>query len=259
MGFFSGGGSSAVTIGTTAITGGTTGKILFDSAATVGEAGVYASANLIEQYNTTTAQKFSLFNTRTDASNYERAVFDWTSSANVLTIGTENAGAGVARNLRFVTGGTLRMDYGVTQAGTLTVQGAIVANAGTVVASAFSGNPYTVGSAGSIYAGATGIFTFYNVAQNGWDRLQLGGTTSAFPAISRDGAGIKIVAADNTNVSWIKIPPVTVASLPAAATAGNGARSHVTDALAPTFGATVTGGGAVSIPVYSDGTNWKVG
>jgi len=51
----------------------------------------------------------------------------------------------------------------------------------------------------------------------------------------------------------------TVATLPSASTSGAGARAFVTDALAPTFGATVTGGGAVNIPVYSDGTNWKVG
>lgn len=51
----------------------------------------------------------------------------------------------------------------------------------------------------------------------------------------------------------------TVATLPSAATSGKGARSFVTDALAPTFGATVAAGGAVATPVYSDGTNWKVG
>ena len=51
----------------------------------------------------------------------------------------------------------------------------------------------------------------------------------------------------------------TVATLPSASTSGAGARAFVTDALAPTFGATVTGGGAVNVPVYSDGTNWKVG
>ena len=51
----------------------------------------------------------------------------------------------------------------------------------------------------------------------------------------------------------------TVATLPSAATAGVGARSFVTDALTPTFGATVVTGGAVAVPVYSDGTNWKVG
>ena len=51
----------------------------------------------------------------------------------------------------------------------------------------------------------------------------------------------------------------TVATLPSAVTSGKGSRSFVTDALAPTFGSTVAAGGAVATPVYSDGTNWKVG
>ena len=51
----------------------------------------------------------------------------------------------------------------------------------------------------------------------------------------------------------------TVATLPSAVTSGKGARSFVTDALAPVFGSTVATGGAVATPVYSDGTNWKVG
>jgi hypothetical protein len=58
------------------------------------------------------------------------------------------------------------------------------------------------------------------------------------------------------------VPPLvnyTVATLPSAVTSGAGARSFVTDALSPTFGATVVTGGAVAVPVYSDGTNWKVG
>jgi hypothetical protein len=58
------------------------------------------------------------------------------------------------------------------------------------------------------------------------------------------------------------VPPLTnytVATLPSAVTSGTGARAFVTDALGPTFGATVVTGGAVAVPVYSDGTNWKVG
>jgi len=58
------------------------------------------------------------------------------------------------------------------------------------------------------------------------------------------------------------MPPLTnytVATLPSAATSGKGARSFVTDALAPVFGSTVVTGGAIATPVYSDGTNWKVG
>ena len=50
-----------------------------------------------------------------------------------------------------------------------------------------------------------------------------------------------------------------VANLPNAADSGSGARAFVSDATSPTFGATVVGGGAVKVPVYSDGTNWKVG
>lgn len=56
-----------------------------------------------------------------------------------------------------------------------------------------------------------------------------------------------------------RTPSFTVATLPAAATAGAGATAFVTDANAPTFQATVTGGGATLTPVYSDGANWKVG
>jgi hypothetical protein len=66
---------------------------------------------------------------------------------------------------------------------------------------------------------------------------------------------------DQLKTSGIQ-PPLTnytVATLPSAVTSGVGARSFVTDALTPTFGATVVTGGAVAIPVYSDGTNWKVG
>ena len=51
----------------------------------------------------------------------------------------------------------------------------------------------------------------------------------------------------------------TVSALPSAVTSGAGARTSVTNALTPTFGSTVVGGGAVFTPVYSDGTNWKVG
>jgi len=38
-----------------------------------------------------------------------------------------------------------------------------------------------------------------------------------------------------------------------------GRRAFVTNALAPAFGSTVVGGGAVGVPVYFDGSNWKVG
>lgn len=51
----------------------------------------------------------------------------------------------------------------------------------------------------------------------------------------------------------------TVATLPAAATAGEGARCFVGDANATTFASIVAGGGANKVPVYCDGTNWRIG
>jgi hypothetical protein len=50
----------------------------------------------------------------------------------------------------------------------------------------------------------------------------------------------------------------TAATLPAA-TSIAGARAFVSDANATTFASVVAGGGANGVPVYSDGTNWRIG
>lgn len=65
-----------------------------------------------------------------------------------------------------------------------------------------------------------------------------------------------------TTSSYSKTTATTVASLVAAATAGAGARSFVTDSTvvaSGNFGAIVAGTGANAVPVYSDGTNWRIG
>lgn len=74
----------------------------------------------------TTARKIQVYNT-TDStfSNYERAAFDWTTSANVLTIGTQNLGSGSVRNIQIVVGGTDKLDYGVTTSATWTLTDAL--------------------------------------------------------------------------------------------------------------------------------------
>jgi len=60
-------------------------------------------------------------------------------------------------------------------------------------------------------------------------------------------------ALNSTNITY------TVSALPSAAALGLGARAFVTDANSTTFAATVVGGGSNIVPVYSDGTNWKIG
>lgn len=56
----------------------------------------------------------------------------------------------------------------------------------------------------------------------------------------------------------VQTQPTTFAQLPNAV--GNtGARAFITDSNTSTFAAAAAGGGANFVPVYSDGTNWRVG
>jgi hypothetical protein len=69
-----------------------------------------------------------------------------------------------------------------------------------------------------------------------------------------------------TPVRWLlryaDVPTCLVAELPTAASAGAGVRGFVTDSnatLAAGHGNTVAGAGANKVPVYSDGTAWRIG
>ena len=64
------------------------------------------AAGVLAQRNGTNAQTYRLYNTYTDASNYERGFFQWNS--NVLEIGPEAAGTGTARPMR-ITAATLKL------------------------------------------------------------------------------------------------------------------------------------------------------
>ena len=72
---------------------------------------------------------------------------------------------------------------------------------------------------------------------------------------------IEYMQANLTNAvaQTVKTTASTFAQLPTAATAGVGTRAFITDSSTTIFAATVAGGGANKVPIYSDGTNWKVG
>jgi hypothetical protein len=108
-------------------------------------------------------------------------------------------------------------------------------------------------TANGVYLGSAGanIFTvsssagteYYRVDSSG--NLLIGTTTS--PTTSK---GL-VVSGPIRKFGY------TVATLPTAGVAGRCA--YVTNALAPTFGAAVAGGGAVVIPVFDNGVAWIVG
>jgi hypothetical protein len=84
-----------------------------------------------------------------------------------------------------------------------------------------------------------------------------GGAIDGTPIGATTPASGKFSSVEST--SYVKTATTVVGSLPAAATAGAGARHFVTDASATTFLSVVAGGGANKVPVVSDGTNWLIG
>jgi hypothetical protein len=75
------------------------------------------TANVFEILRSTNAQTFRIYNTFTDASNYERGKLEW--SSNVFRIGTEKAGTGSAKALELQTDGTTRLS--ISAAGAVTI------------------------------------------------------------------------------------------------------------------------------------------
>jgi hypothetical protein len=181
----------------------------------VGISGITAftpSGNIIEQRNGTTAQTLRVYNTFTDASNYERGIMSWSNAANVLHIGSEAAGTGVGRPI-LLRGSPINFGVG--------------------------GGPTTVWT-----MNASGHF--------------LAGTDNTYDI----GASAASRPRNLYMASWVRMATSTVAGLPAAATAAAAARMFVTDSnvvAAGNFGNVVAGGGANTVPVYSDGANWRIG
>jgi len=73
----------------------------------------WGTANTLVLRNSTNGQTFRVYNTYTDAANYEFGFLSWTS--NLFRLGTQKAGTGVARSLYFATNGSDR--WGVTSGG----------------------------------------------------------------------------------------------------------------------------------------------
>jgi hypothetical protein len=178
------------------------------------------AANILAQRNGVSAQTSRIYNTYTDASNYERLAMRFTSNA--FYISSERAGTGTQRSV------SIGSDSGAGSLIRLNVDGSI-----NFFTSFSSVNPWNINTSGH----------FISPTDNTYD---IGASGATRPR-------------NLYMASWIRMATTTVASLPAAATAGAGARMFVTDAASPTFGSAVTGGGAVTVPVYSTGSAWNVG
>lgn len=101
----------------------------------------------------------------------------------------------------------------------------------------------------------------YTTTGNYWVSTALDISNDTTPTLggNLDGGGFNISNVANVTATIVKTTAVIFSELPAAATAGAGARAFVTDANTAVFGTDITGGASNAVPVYSDGTNWRVG
>ena len=145
------------------------------------------AAHFIAQRNGTNPQTFRVYNTFTDASNYERGFMFWTG--NIFSIGNENAGTGGFRQTRVY--GTNVAFYTHATASTSATQKFSIAADGTttVIAGTSTGFP-TVG--GVICVNTTSTATTGTVEE------VLATCTLPANALSANGKGVRISATATT-------------------------------------------------------------
>lgn len=159
---------------------------------------------------------------------------------------TDGSGNRVKLNLNNGVAGTLRQHNAVTALGGSIYQMAGLSSTSTErvqaeIRSSWSTSTDATRQA-SMVLGAYGIISSVETFQTGL-------------TITAQSNGVPLAAF----IGPVKTESTTVASLQAAATAGAGARSFVTDATLTVFLSTVVGGGGNKVPVVSDGTNWLIG
>jgi hypothetical protein len=136
--------------------------------------------------------------------------------------------------------------------GTTSGNNGITIAAGTTGSSTINFADGTAG--GAQYAG-------YIDYQHNGDYMRFGTNAGTERARITSGGELLVGLTSATGVALLQVSgPIrttgyTVATLPAGTV---GMRTYVTDALAPSFGVTVAGSGAVTIPVFYDGANWIV-
>jgi hypothetical protein len=166
-----------------------------------------AADHILELRNGANAQALNVYNTFTDPSIYERGFLRWT--ANTLELGTEFAGTGITRGLRVRTGGVTR----------LTIDGAGLSRFDFAVD--VRGSVYVSGFA-ELIGVAGGSLLIREFATSSFALLQLGGSTSAFPAFKRSAATLQARLADDSGFADFQARNIIENPVASLALAANG-------------------------------------
>jgi hypothetical protein len=182
------------------------------------------------QRNGANAQTFRLYNTYTDASNYERLAVSW--STNKLFISTDQAGTGTARNMTLRTVGNASTFLGSNNTDRWEINPSghflavadntydIGASGATRPRNVYAGTQFVNGSDGIYFwssrsrmdSPSDGVIKLANNANTDFTRLQFGGTTSSFPALKRNGTSLEVRLADDSGPASLTANVLTLGS-----------------------------------------------
>lgn len=152
------------------------------------------AANTLALRNGVNAQAFNIYNTFTDASNFERMNVSW--NTNVAVFALANSGTGSARGaFRFLAGNT-SADFQI----------ASTTDTNAAVNFRHSASESGVGSSVSYVGRISGHRGFFDgagavtlaIPSGATDRWAFFGTTSAFPALKRNGTALETKLADDS-------------------------------------------------------------
>lgn len=189
-GTFSSGGAIRLNTNTGTLSFGATNDVVLNRDA----------ANTLALRNSTNAQTLNVYNTYTDAANYESGFAKWFS--NGFYVGTNMAGTGVARPLYFQTGGTTRW--------LVDISGNYVASGDNLydLGQSGAGRPRNVYIAGQIVVGSTA--TLADVTLGSGNKLQWGGG----PRVANSGtSGLTINNNGLTAATTLSVPANNVLQL----------------------------------------------
>lgn len=201
----------------------------------------------------------------TATTNFPLFYFNTASTTAVTSLSTAGTYIGVNAASTFtgnfldfhVNGGTNRFfvasDGSMTTVANITAGGNIAATTGSITAGtsvgAGSSNSFNWSARSKMFSPADGTIEFQNQAQTDFSRLQLGGTTSAFPSIKRNGTGIDFRLADDSGYATTTMLGLRLSGLTNAILS--------TDALGNVVATTTGGSGVTSVtgtyPIISSG------
>lgn len=170
--------------------------------------------HVLAQYNSTNPQEYRIYGTYTSATNYER--LSLVSSATEFTIRTEKGSAGgTARPLVFGTDGTSRWNIDITgnimpsthntyDIGANSTRIRQVWVQGYIKSPTLYCNTQLSDTGTGTVSTLDGIIQLRNNNNDGFDRLQFGGTTASFPSLKRSTTELHARLADDSGYAVLK-------------------------------------------------------